>query len=259
MFKAIGREDRTALCALANTFIGKGKDTAALLCLDHVFSSPLDLRNLPLARVQTWLSLYLDYVRLLNQFMRDGSLVPGSDRQKLFGFQVLGEGRCLIPKLTLLHEKLANRTGSSGSSADGYRCGFAELRRSIAQLIRSRIDERTEIQNGACRDIHGFAPCLQLLVQRNCIVPKGNPPCTLQHIQPDQFTLEWYHARLRLILLQFIILDSARCYGFRVAKYVLAYSVPTSCGCSLNVKLLACDAALSISSTFSEARIARKF
>ena len=260
MFKAIQRVDRTNLRVLAKTFIETGEDTAALLCLDHVFSSPLMLRGLSLVAAQALLSLYLDYVRLLNKFRRNESLAEGSNHQRLwlFGFQVLEEDRYLVPEHTLLHGELTSQFGSSRKGVDGYRCSYDELRRGIIRLISSRIRDRTEIQNGACWDVHGFSPCLRLLLQRKCDPPKGKGPCTFQHIQPEQLTVDWYHARLRLILLQFQILDSARYYDRLVTKCVLVHLVRNAYGYSLSVKLLAWDIVFSASSAYSEARIPRE-
>ena len=221
MFKAIQRADRESLRTLAKTFIGIGNDLAALLCLDHVFSSPLKLRGLPLAEVQASLSLYLAYIRLLDKFRHDESLAEGSNRQRLFGFQVLRRNSYLIPENTLLHGRLINRSDSGGKSVGGHGCGYDEIRRGITQLISSRIDGRTETQNKACRDVHGFSPCFDLLVQKRC-PQKGKEPCTFQHVQPEQLTVNWHHARLRLILLQFQILHSARCDKLDVKKYVPA-------------------------------------
>jgi len=258
MFEAIQGADHSRLRTLAKTFIGTGNNPAALLCLDHVFSSPLKLQNLPLVEAQASLSLYLDYIRLLNKLLRDTSLAEGSDRQRLFGFQVLGGGRYLAPKRTLLRENLANRAGSCGNRADGYRCGNDELCRGIVQLIKSRISDRTKIQNDASRDVQGFSPCLHFLVEKECDSLGGEGQCTLQHIRPEQLTANWYHARLRLILLQFQVLDLARYDSLDVKKYVLAQSMRNACGYLLNVKLLAWDIVLSTPPAFSEAWILRK-
>jgi len=229
MFKAIQRTNNVTLCTLAKTFIGVGNDVAALLCLDNVFSSPLELQNLLLTEVQSLLSLYLAYVRLLHQFWRDGSLAEGSNHQRLFGFQVLGENRYLVPKHTLLHEKLADRSGLGKRGVDGYRCSYNELCRVITRFISSQTRRRTEIQNSACRDAYGFSPCLHLLIQRKCNPPNGQAPCPFHHIHPEQLTVDWYHTRLHLILLQFKILDSAHYYDFHVTKYVPAHILYEKC------------------------------
>jgi hypothetical protein len=178
MFKAIQRADHASLRTLARTFIRTRNDPAALLCLDHVFSLPLTLLKLSFVEIQAPLSLFLGYIRLLNKFRRDESFSEGSNHQKLFGFQVLEGDRYLAPTHTFVYEKLANQSGTSGKSVDGYMCSYEELSWCIVQLISSRIRNRTEMQNGACRDVHGFSPCLYLLVQRKCDPPKEKGPCT---------------------------------------------------------------------------------
>ena len=213
------------LRTLAKTFLGSGNNPAALLCLDHVFSSPLKLQDLPLVEAQASLSLYLDYTRLLNKVRRDESLSEGLNPQRLFGFQVLGRSRYLVPKHTILYEKLTNRSDPRGKSTAGYECGYGEIRRGIIEFISSRIDGRTKIQDDACHSVHGFAPCLRFLVQKKCSTQKGNGSCTFQHIQSEQLTMDWYHAQLRLILLQFQILDSARCDKLDVKRYAFAQSM----------------------------------
>lgn len=222
MYQAIQRADRASLRTLAETFIGVGNDPAALLCLDHVFSSPLDLRGLPLNEVQASLSLYLNYIRLFSDLRREGSLAEGSKRQRLFGFQVLGRNRYLAPKHTVLHDKLSNRPGLTGKGTDGHGCGSDEILQGILQFISGRIDDRTETQDNACRDVHGFSPCLHLLVQNRCSPQGGKGQCTFQHVQSDQLTVDWYHARLRPILIQFQILDLARCDKLDVKQCVPA-------------------------------------
>jgi len=227
MFEAIQRANRASLCTIAKTFIKTGNDPAALLCLDHVFSFPLKLRNLPLVEVQASLSLYLDYIHLLDKFWHDESLAQGSNHQKLFGFQVLGDDHYLVPRYTILHEKLTDASGSGGKSMDGYGCGHDELSLAIVELIKNRISDRTETQNKACYDVRGFSPCLSSLVDGVCNPPEEGGSCTFRHIQPEPPTVDWYHARLRLILLQFKILDTARYHdsdvvNLDVVKYVLA-------------------------------------
>ena len=220
MYEAVRRADSASLRTLAKTFIGAGNDSAAVLCLDHVFSSPLNLQKVPLAEVQASLSLYLDYIRLLNKLWRNESVAEGSNRQRLFGFKVLGRNRYLVSKHTLLHGKLSSRSDPRGKSTDGYECGYDEIRRGIVQFVSGRINHRTETLDNTCRQLQGFSPCLSLLIQKDCSRQKGTGTCPFQHIQPEQLTVDWYHARLRLILLQFQILDSARCEKLDTKKYV---------------------------------------
>jgi hypothetical protein len=214
MFEAIKHVDHASLRALAKAFLGAGNDLAALLCLDHVFSSPLGLRKHSHTDIHTSLSLYLEYIRLLDRLWRDDSLAEGSKHQTLFGFQVLGEDRFLVPKHTLVHDILARQSITSGESADGSMCTYDELSWGILQVIMGRIHDRTRLHNSACRSVHGFSPCLTFLVRGQC---KRGELCDFQHIQPENLTVEWYHTRIRLILLQFQILNSARYYPWSVA------------------------------------------
>ena len=222
MFKAIQYTDPIRLRTLAKTFAEAGNDPAALLCLDHIFSAPAKMRQAPLAGIHAWLSLYLDYIRLLDRLRRDDSLAEGSKHQRLFGFQVLGEDRYLVSKHTLIYDILTEQYGSREENADGYPCAHSELSGGIVQVISSRIDDRTELLNSACRGAHGFSPCLTLIARGQC---KWGESCDFQHVQPDQLTVQWYHARIRLILLLFQVLHSARYYPWAVTKYVLAHSV----------------------------------
>jgi len=200
-----------------------------------------------------------DYIHLLDKSWRDKSLDQGSNHQRLFGFQALRGDRYLVPRHTPLHDQLTSRYASSTKDTDGYECDYDELRQSITQFISRRIQDRTEAQDSACRDIHGFSPCLSLLVEKECNPPDEEGPCTFQHIQPEQLTVDWYHARLRLVLLQFQIMYSARYGNLDVKKYVLfVHSVRNVYGYSFNVKLLAWDIVLSASSAFPEAWIARE-
>ena len=229
MFKAIRTSDHTSLRTFAKAFIKKGNDPAALLCLDHFFSIPLKLRNHPMDEVHASLCLYLDYILLLNKLRQKESLAEGSARRRLFGFQMLGTNRYLVPEHTPLYKKVVNGSLSGKKSANGYTCSYNELSRSITDVIVTRISQRTKVQNATCRDVHGFSPCLQSLFKRECNSSKGTGTCTFQHVEPDQLTVDWYHARLGLILLQLQILDSARYDEMGVKKYVLVHFAKNAC------------------------------
>jgi len=220
MFEAVQRADHKSLRTLAKTFIETRNDPAALLCLDHVFSSPPKPRHLSHADIHASLSLYLEYIRLLDRLWRDNSLAEDSKHQRLFGFQVLGEDRYLVPKHTLVHEKLTKQFGSSEESVDGRTCSYDELSWGIIQLISGRICYRTELLQSVCWETHGFSPCLRLIVRGHC---EWGESCKFQHVQPEHLTVEWYNSRVRLILLQFQILNLARFYPWSVVKYVLEY------------------------------------
>jgi len=233
MFRAIQCTDHTSLQMFSKTFIGMGNNPAALLCMDHIFSSPLKLQNLPLSEVEALLSLYFNYIKLLNKLQHDKSLAQGSDHQRLFGFQVLGENCYLVPGHSILYKKLTGKSGSNKKGTEGHTCGSEDLHRGITQLILARISNCTETQDDACRGVHGFSPCLHLLVEEKCDSPDGEESCSFHHIKSEELTSDWYNTRLRLILLQFQILNSARYGNLDVKRYVLAHSTRNTCKYSL--------------------------
>ena len=229
MFQAIRHSDHATLRALAKTFSESNNDTAALLCLDHAFSSPLKLQGLPPSEVQALLSLYFDYVCLLKKVQRDESLAKGSNNQKLFGFQVQEENRLLVPGNTLLHGKITKKSTSSRKGVSGRKCGSEEVRQGIKDIITSRVRDRTNMQEMACNNVHGFAFCSQSLLRGNCSSLGGDESCTFQHIQAEDLTVDWYQSRLHVILLQFQILELAQMYALDVARYVPARSRTATC------------------------------
>ena len=257
MFKAILTSDRASLRAFARAFIEEGNDPAALLCLDHFFSAPLKLRNRPLDEVHASLCLYLDYVDLLNKLRRSESLAEGSARRRLFGFRMLGTNRYLVPEHTPLYKKAVGGSLSGKKGANGYTVSYNELNRCITYVIQTRILKRTEVQNATCGSVLRSLPCLQLLTQGECTSPKGT--CTFQHIRPDRLTVDWYYARLGIILLQLRILDLAQYDEMNVKKYVPAHFAKDVCGCSSTMKLLARGVILNTASSFFELRIVGKF
>ena len=230
MFKAIRASDRASLRTFAKAFDKKGNYPATLLCLDHFFSSPLKLRNRSMDEVHASLCLFFDYIFLLNKLRRDESLAKGSARRRLFGFQMLGPNRYLVPEHNHLYRKVGSGSLSGKKSAGGRKCSSSELSRCINDVIRTRTLQRTEDQNATCREVHGFSPCSRLLVQGGCYSSGRTGTCTFQHIEPDQLTADWYRDRLDLILLQLQILDSAGYDETDVKKYVLAHSAKNPCG-----------------------------
>ena len=229
MFQAIRHGDHATLRTLAKTFSETNNDIAALLCLDHAFSSPLKLQGLSSSEVQALLSLYFDYVCLLKKFQRDGSLTKGSNNQKLFGFKVQGENRLLVPENTLLHGKINRKSASSKKGVSGHKCSSDEVRQGITDIIKSRVRDRTNMQRRACHNVHGFALCSQLFLRENCSPPGGDGSCAFQHLRAEDLTVDWYQSRLHVILLQFQILELAQMYDLRVARYVLVHSLTVIC------------------------------
>jgi len=208
--------DFVQLRRLAFGFLSRTNSAAALICLNHVFSCPPTLHKAALVETEALLSLYLTYVRLLVQFWRDDRLSEGSNHQKVFGFEVQRENHYLVPENTLIYGGVSAVRGILEDPPAEYTCSREELSRVILRAILNHIKSRTEVQERACRETRGFSPCLSTLVRRNCF----NETCPFQHIQPDSITVEWFHARLRFLFLEFQILRLAQLFDKGVMQCV---------------------------------------
>lgn len=201
---------------LGFSFLRRTNSTAALICLDHVFSRPPTFHKTTLLETEALLSRYHAYVQLLIRFWRDDCLSEGSDHQKLFGFEVQQEDHYLVPKNTFIHGELSSARGILEDPPAEYTCSREELSDVIIHVLLDRIRARVEIQERACRETRGFSPCLTTLIGRNC----ANEACPFQHIQPASITVEWFHARLRFLFLEFQILRSAQLFEKGVMQCV---------------------------------------
>jgi len=222
--EATGNPDVTAnvdpdivqLRGLAPKFLERANSAAALMCLDHVFFHAPSLRKTTLTETETLLSLYLAYVRLLDQLWRDDRLSKGSNRPKVFAFDVQQEDRYLVPKGTFIHQEVSAARGILNNPPPEYVCSHEELSRVTSNAILGHIKTRVELQERACRETRGFSPCLYTLIGRNCT----NERCPFQHTQPNAITEDWFHARLRFLFLEFQILRLAQLFDKGVMQYV---------------------------------------
>ena len=208
--------DIVQLRRLAFNFLRRSNSAAALVCLDHVFSRAPSLRKATLMETESLLSLYLTYVRQLDQLWRDCRLSEGSNRQKVFAFDMQQEDRYLVPKNTFIHGKVSAARGIVNDPPPEYVCSHEELGRITSNAILRHIESRVKTQEYACHETRGFSPCLYTLIGRIC----SNEHCPFQHIQPNAITSEWFHARLRFLLLEFQILRLAQLFDKRVMQYV---------------------------------------
>lgn len=210
--------DFVQLRRLASRFLMRRNNPAALVCLDHLFSRALSFHGATLMETESLLSLYLTYVRLLDQLWRDGRLSEGSNCQKIFAFEVQQKDQYLVPKNTFIYRRVSAARGILRDSPAEYTCSHEELGRITSGAILGHIKHRTDIQERACRGTRGFSPCLYTLIGRNC----SNEYCQFQHIRPNEITLDWLHARIRFLFLEFQILRVAQLFDKGVMQYVYA-------------------------------------
>ena len=197
--------------------LGRTNKAAALVCLDHLFHRAPSFQKVTLVETESLLSRYLTYVRLLDQLWRDNEFSEGSNSQKIFAYEIQQGDHYLVPSNTFLHEKVSTARGILDDPPLEYICSREELGRTISTAILDHIKIRVEIQERACRGTRGFSPCLNIFFGRNCY----NESCQFQHTSPNEITLDWFHARLRFLFLEFQILRLAQLFDKRVIKCVV--------------------------------------
>ena len=195
------------------------------MCLDHVFAHPPSFHKATLMETESLLSLYLTYVRQLDQLWRDDQFSEGSNCQKIFAYEVQQDGRYLVPSNTFLHGGVSAARGIVNNPPSEYICSREELGRVISTTILDRIETRVGLQEVACRGTRGFSPCLNTFFGRNC----SKELCQFQHTPPHEITLNWFHARLRFLFLEFQILRLAQIFDQEVKQCVCFK--PSFCRC----------------------------
>ena len=201
---------------LAFMFLRRSNKPAALLCLDRVFFRFPSLLKAGLVETESLLSVYLTYVRQLDQIWRNGRLSEGSDCQKIFAFEVQQEDHYVVPSNTFLHGKISASRGNLDNPPSEYICSHEELGRAISEAILGHLKARVSTQEHACRGTRGFSPCLNTLLRKHC----SYEPCQFQHIPANEITLDWFHVRLRFFFLEFQILRVAQLYDEKVMQWV---------------------------------------
>ena len=97
MFRAISKRDFRTLISLNSKFLQRRNVTAAFLCIDHVYSAPVPLKNASLKEMEWHLRIFFSYAWRLQQFTElsapsDHAVIrkdrQGGHRQGVFKFQL---------------------------------------------------------------------------------------------------------------------------------------------------------------------------
>ena len=200
MFRARHNSDFKILRALHSGFIGVKNYSAALLCLDPIFTSTLPPQGAPTVDPEPQISFHFDYFKLLDFLRREDRLYAGSVLQKVFAFQPRQDDRFFIPVNTFLHPVFVPEPDAVQEK--GCVVTHEELRRVLDREIQGYIHLRAKQQHDAYRRRLGATPCLAMVVRGECVKAE----CQFQHLRPEMITVGWFNARVRLVLREIQIL-----------------------------------------------------
>ncbi|KAJ7451097.1 hypothetical protein FB451DRAFT_1566339 [Mycena latifolia] len=215
MFQAISRREFSHLEPLGEIFEAANQ-AAALLCLDHCFTTPPEIQELQVAGIASKLQAFLAYVKLLNIFTwMDPCHLPIVG--KLFGFIRQGEDSFLIPEGTFLHSTLryqdhpaCRRSAETNIVLSGY-----ELRDVYHRTLKERLRRRVQEENELCKKTRAFSPCLVFAIFDG-YCNRGD--CPQEHISAELIDTQQYNLRVRIHLQQIMI--------FQTVQFILNDPIP---------------------------------
>ncbi|KAI0696497.1 hypothetical protein C8T65DRAFT_583394 [Cerioporus squamosus] len=202
MFQGIAIRDHSSLVDMSEKFCASDRLAQALLCLDHVFSTPVQLSPSSLPEVAIKLQNFLCYVRLLQAISFNTHPSDSSALRRLFNMQVLTEDHFVSPKDSHLLSHVSERLLRSFQTTErGYIIPRWELDRIIRNVLRERLLQKVNEENIICRRLHSLRPCLAYAAYLPC--PRDG--CPRHHGELDYYGAAAYNIRVRIHLLQMLI------------------------------------------------------
>lgn len=177
---------------------------AALLCLDHVFASPLQIADAPLATVVEKLDTFSTYATLLSAVTFRMDPCKGESLGRLFGFSRVAENVYRIPQPTWLYSVISR--SRKLDDATELTITVPELQVQFRTCLKARLTERAQAASDACYRSRAFLPCLSYVVFQSC--PRRE--CPDNHITSEAIDPEFYNQRVRIHLQQILILQNLR-------------------------------------------------
>jgi tetratricopeptide (TPR) repeat protein len=205
MFRNILHGNHDPLRNLALNFHEHNKP-AALLCLDHIFSPPTDIRTFAVDEMQRFLQQFHAYARLLYLILTFPDPMEHRGIQRLFSIVRLSGDEFLIPSGTFLHSCVMEiRRGITLVSE--HSSGYTSSRRNITQLLQESIgtvlkDKVSEINDMCCKS-PVFSQCLPFLVSGVC----RRDNCPQEHVAISNLDRLYYNSRVAIHIWQILILQ----------------------------------------------------
>ncbi|KAH9910160.1 uncharacterized protein B0H18DRAFT_516086 [Fomitopsis serialis] len=206
MFKAIISNDVSKLLKLSEQFRQRHNDMAsALRCLDNAFIAMPNLRGAPLPFIADTLRHFSVYVNLLHAFASTPNLSDNEGIQRLFAFKAASEDFFLIPDNTFLYAGCVRRWSQGFRGSDqGVLILKHELNRLLRHSLQERLCGKVREENELCHRTRAFQVCLPFFAFGRC-----NRECLQEHVVANEYTMDQYNLRIRVILQQILIYNSA--------------------------------------------------
>ncbi|THH32624.1 hypothetical protein EUX98_g1581 [Antrodiella citrinella] len=204
MFQLIAARNYSSLQALGERFHTVHNDfISAMLCLDHAFSTTLNMQNASPSEVSTLLQSFLLYAKGLARIAFHWDPAHKTDLQRLFGFSEISANVFLVPKRTrLYHEVLKRKRIITTEEEAGITLRGQDLGQVIRTWIQGHLSSRARNENLACRNARAYFPCSAFIVFGDC-ARAGD--CYNAHVPAASLDTDWFHCRIRINFQQILV------------------------------------------------------
>ncbi|KAG2160213.1 uncharacterized protein EDB93DRAFT_46990 [Suillus bovinus] len=208
MFQGILREDHESLKKLALIFQEHDHHTAALLCLDHIFTRLTDIRPFQHHEMAIFLETFHTYARLLyqNLTMPDPLGRHECDVQRLFSIVPLPGDEFLIPSGTFLYDNVKG-TPRNRRLVSIHPSGYKSSRKNATELIhlsiRAVLEDKVLELDKMCCDAPVFLQCLPFIVSGTC----QREQCPQNHVAISNMDRTQYNTHVAIHMQLILILQ----------------------------------------------------
>jgi len=207
MFHAILDGPRTRLPELADSFLKRGNQHAALHCYDHYFENLPTLLGEDIEKIAFYLRQFSDYVHMLRDFVFLNEPAHNPRTCKLFGIRDGEEkGTIVLLKPNILYLSSSSSYLPEKSSIDSkgnLMLSQGQFLTALQLCLRTRLLDRVTRENDTCRKLQVLhkTPCVYHVIFKTC----NSSPCDFSHISPDSV---WFQHWVKAHLLQIDIYNS---------------------------------------------------
>lgn len=200
VFRAISRRDLNAVRLLRRNFVRSNNEAAKFLCLDTLFSIPLELASRTPAEIVSCFKAFLDYARTMQHLVCHPDPCNYPAMKKLFTFSTYDEDHCLLHQGSLLISNV--ESPRIERDANGW-LGVVLLRRELERLIKdalkSRLKQRVLDQNETFHNLRSIRLCFLFATSRGRC-PRGDQ-CANYHAPAESNSAHNYITFVRIYVL----------------------------------------------------------
>ncbi|KAF8641227.1 hypothetical protein AX17_000861 [Amanita inopinata Kibby_2008] len=203
MFGAIYRDDRPALLNLGKQFFKFRNETAAVRCLQLVYSELPPFQMMIIEELADALEVFQTYIQSLSSIAFQHNPCNTPVAPQLFGFERRDEALFLVPEHTIFYPAARSDASYVHKEVDGGVLVTCErLNVVFKSVLGNQLKSLVSRENELCLHSRALQPCMYFVIYGRC----RSSNCARDH--PPKLDKRWYNYRICVHLLQIGILHS---------------------------------------------------